>query len=165
MDWKYTLRKAQYVPLRDVPSYGLQFFRNHLHRLTSGQGRVAFWGPIFEGMSERLVDHSLTEVCAMQWRACVEQSAAALAAMAPDKWIAISYEQFVRDPAGQLATLCSFIGLSVSDRILDSAVSRVSVRSLGKGRRELGLGDASGIESLVAPAVSALQSLTGSRQA
>jgi hypothetical protein len=85
--------------------------------------------------------------------------------MAPDKWIGVSYEQFVRDPAGQLATLCSFIGLSMSDRILESAVSRVSVRNLGKGRRELDLDDASRVESLVAPAVSALQSLTGSRQA
>jgi len=165
MDWGYTMRKARYVPFRDVPAYGLRFVRNRLHRLTSGQGRVASWGPIFEGMSEQLANHSVTEVCAMQWRACVGLSTAALAVMAPDKWTAISYEQFVHDPIGQLATLCNFLGLSVEQAAVESAVSHVSSQSVGKGRCELGTDNVSRVEDLVAPAISVLQSLTDSRKA
>ena len=165
MDWGYTMRKARYVPFRDIPAYGFRFVRNRLHRLTSRQGRVASWGPIFEGMSEQLVDHSVTEVCAMQWRACVGLTAAALADMGPDKWAAVSYEQFVRNPSEQLASLCHFLNLSIDQVALESAVSKVSSQSIGKGRLELDVDIASRLEGLVAPAVSALQSLIGSPKA
>jgi hypothetical protein len=164
-DWAYTLRKARYVPLRDFPAYGLRFVRNRLHRLTSDQGAVAAWGPVFEGMSDQLASHSLMEVCALQWQACVGRAAAGLAELAPDKWTRVSYEEFVREPTAQLASLCRFLGLSFDQAALELAVRRVSAQSVGKGRREFCADDADRIRGLVAPAVAALQSTTGSRQA
>lgn len=164
MNWGYTLRKARYVPVRDIPVYGSRFIYNRLHRLTSAQGRVASWGPVFEGMREQLVNDSLMNVCAMQWRACVERSADAFADMAADNWVAVRYEQFVRDPQEELAALCRFIGLSVDQAALESVISSVTVESVGKGRRELLPDDVARIESHVAPAVNALQSLISPRK-
>jgi hypothetical protein len=164
MDCGYTLRKARYVPLRDVPAHGLRFIRNRLHRITSKHRRVATWGPIFEGMSEALARRSLTEVCAMQWEACVGRSAAAFAVSAPDTWMAVRYEDFVRDPAAQLAALSRFLGLSVDDGTLASVVNHVSARSVGKGRGELGVDGVRRVEGLVAPTVALLESMANSRQ-
>jgi hypothetical protein len=103
-------------------------------------------------------------VCAMQWRACVERSADAFADMAADNWVAVRYEQFVRDPQEELAALCRFIGLSVDQAALESVISSVTVESVGKGRRELLPDDVARIESHVAPAVNALQSLISPRK-
>lgn len=164
IDWSYTLSKARYVPYRDIPVYGMRFARNRLHQMTSGRGRVASWGPIFDGMSRELVRHTVTEVSAMQWLACVGQSAAAFAAIVPNRWATVSYEEFVRDPTGGLASLCDFLDLSLERPALDSAVESVSARSVGKGRHEIGADIAGRIESIVAPSVATLRSLIGTLQ-
>lgn len=162
-DWGYTLRKARYVPLRDLPVYGLRFARNRLYRLTSEQGRVAAWGPIFEGMHDELASRSLMDVCALQWKACIGQAAVALAELPPATWVSISYEQFVLNPVGQMAALCNFLGLSVDLPTLELVTAGVSDSSVGKGARELGVDAVERIRSLVDGAVAARKSSTDLR--
>jgi hypothetical protein len=165
LDWMYTLRKARYVPLHDISSYALRFVRNRMHRLASGNGRLASWGPVFEAMGEYLTTRSLAEVCALQWQACVEQSFAAFSEMPAEKWTAVSYERFVSDPNGQLSALCDFLSLPIDSAARENAIRDVSAQSVGRGRRELGVDDAGRIDDLVASTVLAMRSLPDSPEA
>lgn len=149
LDWAYVLRKARFIPVTDVPYYGIQFLRNRVYRLLSREQRLAFWGPKLDGMQSILARHSLEEVCALQWQRCVERAATALAAMPDNKYLEVAYEDFVRSPEMQLQRIFGFLGRSASDEQISGAVAGVSPRSLGRGRKALGYAAERRLESLV----------------
>ena len=165
MDWRYTLRKARFIPLTDLPFYGWRFMRNRVQRLLSGEGRVAAWGPVYEGMAQDLAEGTVLDVCAIQWKECIEKTTAGLCEMAPEQWMAVSYENFVREPVRQLSGICEFLGLPDVAEGLGAAVDGVSAASIGKGRAELGTERARQIEVLVAPATAALAAMPDMRAA
>lgn len=138
LDLPYILRKVRYVPKRDVPYYGLRFAWNRAYRMLSKEKRLAFWGPRLENMDSILRKHSLEEVCILQWAACVERSEAGFAAVDPSRVYRIRYEEFVQDPSRGFADLCEFLGVSATSRQADRIIGKISARSVGKGRRELG---------------------------
>lgn len=133
----YTLRKARFVPPSDVPFYAWRLLRNRLHRLRSGENRLEWWGPRLEAMAELMRHHSLPGVCAAQWSACVESSAAALAGLGPDKVHTLRYEELVSRPAPGLEAVCRFLDLDVPQQAIERATAGVTDRSVGKGARSL----------------------------
>jgi hypothetical protein len=136
-EWGYTLKKLRFVPLADVPRYGLRFARSRVHRLISGDRRLASWGPRFDGMDALARDHSLAEICALQWSACAERSSRALARLEPHRVHVVRYEDWVASPLAHLRRLAAFLELTPDSTILEGAVLGVSDRSVGKGRSEL----------------------------
>ena len=51
---KYTLKKARFIPIFDLPFYFFNFFINRLHKFLSSQNRLSFWGPRFKGLDNLL---------------------------------------------------------------------------------------------------------------
>jgi hypothetical protein len=137
LDLPYILKKARYVPLRDMPYYASRYVWNHIYRLFDREKQLAFWGPRFAGMDEMLCDHSLPEVCAAQWSRSVIRAAEDFKNIAPDRVHKIHYEAFVTQPLEELKHIETFLGASVPEAQLASAVSSVSDRSVGKWRQEL----------------------------
>jgi hypothetical protein len=109
LDVLYTLKKARFVPLGDVPRYAALFAGNRLFRLFSRDRRVANWGPRLENMQELLSRFSLEEVCALQWRECVERAAQTLANVGEDRVLRARYESVVDDPRSFLAQVADFL--------------------------------------------------------
>lgn len=138
LDIPYLARKARFVPASDAPYYAWRFLWNHVHRLISGKGRLAFWGPKLDGMEVFLRKYSLEEVCAIQWQRCVDKAAETLSEMPGDRWTEVGYENFVTKPESGLKEIVGFLGMHVSDDTIACAVKGVSPRSIGKGRAELG---------------------------
>lgn len=138
VDIPYLARKAQFVPVSDLPFYGSKFIRNQIFRLVSKDKRLAFWGPKLDGMEELLNRYSLEEVCALQWKRCVDKAAEDLSQIPEDRWIEVAYENFVAEPEAGLKKLAEFLNIKVSDDVIARAVEGVSPRSIGKGRRDLG---------------------------
>ncbi|MCO6439708.1 MAG: sulfotransferase [Nitrococcus mobilis] len=138
LDIPYLLQKARFVPPLDLPYYASRYFWNRIYRLISREQRLAFWGPSLDGMEALLARHTLEEVCALQWKRCVERAEAAFSAMPEGRVCAVSYEAFVRSPQAELQRIVEFLGLGVSNRTLTDAVAGVSALSVGKGRQELG---------------------------
>lgn len=159
LDISYTLKKARFVPLSDLPYYGWRFVANRLHRTRSREGRLASWGPRFEGMKQLLESYSLVEICAAQWNACVERSASAFLGIERDQAHVICYEDFVKAPESCLRAVTEFLQLSVQAGALRNSVASVSDRSVGKGRNALHPGDLKRLEQIVAPATAALAAL------
>lgn len=149
MDLLYILKKVRFVPLSDLPFYGVRYFWARVYKLFSRDDRLAFWGPALDDMSELLQMYSLDEVCALQWQRCVEKSRDAMSKMPENKVIHISYEKFVRDPVNELSSILKFLGLQVQDVQIAEAVKGVNARSLGKGRDALGEDGVKKLEQLV----------------
>jgi hypothetical protein len=136
-DLKYTLKKARYVPLSDVPLYAARFAANWLHRLTSRDRRLASWGPRFDGIDEMAATRSLAEVCAAQWSRTVRLAADSLAKIPPDQVCSLRYESFVADPKDHIHQLAAFVGVSPSRKQPHSPAPEISTRSIGNWRRDL----------------------------
>lgn len=134
----YLARKARFVPATDLPYYALRYLWNRMYRLLSREQRLAFWGPRLDGMRELLDKHSLEEVCALQWRRCVDLAGEAFSRMPDEQVCRISYEHFVKRPVGELGRISEFLGLEGSEVGLANAVADVSAESVGRGRQELG---------------------------
>ena len=69
--------------------------------------------------------------------------------MSEDRVIRVCYEDFVRQPAEELARILVFMGKAVPADEIATAVAGVSPRSLGKGRKALGAEEVLRLEKLV----------------
>lgn len=138
MDIRYLVQKSRFVPPTDLPYYASRYFWNRVYRWLSKEKRLAFWGPQLDGMQELLERHTLEEVCALQWKRCVDAAAEAFDRMPDDRYLEIAYEDFVRTPTDEMRRITGFLGLEVDNATIKSAVHDVSDRSLGKGRQALG---------------------------
>jgi hypothetical protein len=150
VDWRYTLRKLRYVPASDVPLYALQFARNRATRLARRDRRLAAWGPRFAGFAEFARSASVPEICARQWRECVELAARDLAAIGPARVLQLRYEALVRRPRETLAELFGFLGAAAAADAVD--VAHVSPAGIGRGRAPLEADGGRAIP-LIAPAL------------
>jgi hypothetical protein len=149
LDIPYILEKVRFVPKTDLPYYGLRYFWARLYRFISREKRLAFWGPALDGMQSVLQNHTLNEVCALQWQRCVDNAEKAFSDMPADKVVRVRYEDFVRQPVEELSRILEFIGKEVEPEKIATAVEGVSPRSLGKGRKALGEQQVANLEELV----------------
>ncbi|AXS82510.1 sulfotransferase family protein [Marinobacter sp. Arc7-DN-1] len=149
LDIPYILEKVRFVPKTDLPYYGLRYFWARLYRFISRERRLAFWGPALDGMESVLQNHTLNEVCALQWQRCVDNAEKAFSDMPTDKVVRVRYEDFVRQPVEELSRILEFIGKEVEPEKIAKAVEGVSPRSLGKGRNALGGQEVANLEALV----------------
>jgi len=149
LDIPYILEKVRFVPKIDLPYYGLRYFWARVYRVVSREKRLAFWGPALDNMQSILQNHTLNEVCALQWQRCVDKAEEAFSAMPADKVVRVCYEDFVRQPEQELTRILQFMGKDVSSEQVANAVKGVSPRSLGKGRKALGEQEVANLEALV----------------
>lgn len=134
----YLLKKARYVPMADLPYYGLRYFVSRLYLLFSNEKRLNTWGPVLENMREVISTNSLDELCAIQWMTCVNYAERDLASIPSENVHLINYESFVTNPVDEFARIASFIGRDVPPDFGDKLKLKVMVSSVGKGRRKIG---------------------------
>ena len=149
LDLTYILKKVRFIPALDIPFYALRYVANRIYKFLSREKRLSYWGPQFNGLDEALKEHSLEEVCALQWQACVESAEKAFLLMPEDKVIRVRYEDFVKSPQQQLSIILDFMGKLLPEEKIVEAVRFVSAKSLGKGRSALGEPSLEKIERLV----------------
>jgi hypothetical protein len=148
LDLPYTLKKARFVPPGDVPGYAARFAANRLFRLFSRDSRVACWGPRLDDMQELLGRHSLEEVCALQWRACVERADAAFAGIDPGRVLRVRYESVVEDPRSFLARAAGFLGIRDWDGVV-TGYEWISAGRVGTGRHSLSPDARAAVERII----------------
>lgn len=120
--FSYFTSKLRYVPVRDLPVYAAQFFRNRISLLLSKQKALSVWGPRFEGLANLRNQLPLLDVCAQQWAACVAASDAAFAELPANKVITVRYEDLVSDPTKVLNEILNFLEASATaDEIVNAA--------------------------------------------
>jgi hypothetical protein len=151
LDLIYTLRKARFVPLGDAPLYAAGFLLNRFHKMRSAEQRLGTWGPRFDGIDEVLVERSLAEVCALQWRRSVELAEMGLAAIPPASVHCLRYEDFVRVPRDELERLREFLTLDFDEGAIDDVLSNIQADSIGKWKKSLDRATLESLESILGP--------------
>lgn len=136
-DLNYTLKKARFVPISDLPYYGIKYIRNRFYRILSDEKRVASWGPKFKEMEEVLNSHSLAEVCALQWQTSVNHTERDLTQINPTQVFRLQYEAFVHEPTLYTEQLAAFLKIEVNRAVLHRLTQDVSARSIGKWQQDL----------------------------
>jgi hypothetical protein len=137
LDIPYLLKKVRYVPIFDLPYYGIRYFWSRIYRAFSQEKRLAFWGPQLKNMKPLLEKHTLDEVCAIQWKECVEKSEDDFKSIPNERITRTSYEEFVNKPEIELKRILNEIGIEFNQDSIKPLVSKVSKKSVGKWKQEL----------------------------
>ncbi len=148
LDLPYIARKARYVPATDLPYYGSRYLWNRLYRVLSADARLAFWGPRMAGLQEALQRHSLDEVCALQWKRCVDRAEHDLSRLPAHRVHRLRYEDFVERPADELGRLVEFLGVPMPANAA-ALLGRVSRTSVGQWQVKIDEPTRRSIESLI----------------
>ncbi|MCH2101937.1 MAG: sulfotransferase [Planctomycetes bacterium] len=137
LDLDYILKKARYVPLRDMPYYGFRYLATRLHRLHSTENRLGSWGPRYPGMSEDLKQMSLGAVISKQWATCVSSTRNALAELPESRHLSLRYEAFTTQPVQELTRIGAFLGEDWSTEELEQATASVRASNMGDWEMKL----------------------------
>ncbi|KXB09403.1 hypothetical protein AKJ60_00335 [candidate division MSBL1 archaeon SCGC-AAA385M11] len=133
----YILKKARFVPFRDVPYYSINFITNRIYKIFSQEKRLSSWGPIFFGMSEMLQYCELPEICAIQWQRCVERSSIQLNKINNKQVLYLSYEEFVSNPDKLMHNILDFLDIKTNKYEINNAIKNVSGSSIGTWKDRL----------------------------
>lgn len=128
------LRQARYMPLRSVAVTMGSYLSRRLGIGGSGKGQPVVWGPRYTSLYEDLRHGTLLEVCAMQWKQCVDAATQYLRTLPRERFREFKYEEFVTVPEAQLMQIAEFAQVP-----LDAATSRrltaaVRASHIGQGR-------------------------------
>lgn len=137
LDVGYILRKAKYVPPSDLPYYASKYLGSRIYKLLSGKSRLSTWGPKFDGMQEAFQENELPVGCAIQWKRCVEAAISQLGELDPSQVLTIRYEKFTANPSQGLKEVSDFLGVNVEAVVLQELTKGVSVKSVGKWKKQL----------------------------
>jgi hypothetical protein len=149
LDIPYLLRKVRFVPLSDIPYYAFRYFWSRFYRVFALENRLAFWGPLLDEMNIILRNYDLNQVCALQWKTCVDSSDEAFSKIPDDRVFMLRYEDFVENPVEIILKILNFIDISGSlDSIVDN-VDYVSAKSVGKGRKALNYKEIQSLNKLI----------------
>jgi hypothetical protein len=132
----YLLKKLQYFPWSNY-RYAMWYFSNMLKgRIRSERGQY-IWGPRYRGIEDDLKSLSLEQVCARQWRRCVELSQDQMSGISPERVFEVRYEDFM---LGQntLELICHFIGISNIEPVLEAYKNKASPTHIDKWRSRAG---------------------------
>lgn len=134
----YVLRKARYVPFQDIPYYAIKYALNLGHQLLSSENRRDSWGPRMKNMDAIVRNHSLMQVCALQWKACVERAHEQLGCIDERRVHRVRYEEFVMNPKKELESILRFLKAPpVEAELTEQLAGKVSAESIGKGRKRM----------------------------
>lgn len=139
IDLPYLFKKVKYVPFFDIPFYACRYLYHRMYKLFSNEKRLAYWGPTLPDMDILLSKHSLLQICALQWKACLNKAESDFGSINKDNVYCLRYEDFVNDPVSEFSKLATFLDESVSDHVLNKITSKVSSSSVGKGRKEISM--------------------------
>lgn len=123
----YLLEKLRWVPASDLPRYLIRFVVFQFGRLGSREGAPASWGPRFQGLEESFSGLSLLEVCALQWKACVNAAGDSLAGFPAEQSLTLRYEDLIGDPKAATERVYCFLDLpwqEATPRFLEGLIRR-----------------------------------------
>lgn len=137
-DLRYLLEKLRWVPAGDIPYYGLRYLRYQLGRLRgSNKGAQSSWGPRFARLDRLVAEKELVEVCAIQWRACVQAAEGSLECLPDEQALTIRYEELVADPVAVARRVYQHAGLTFTEACAAFARETVHDDNLNKWQQRL----------------------------
>lgn len=110
-------QRMREINLRRLPYYAREFVRRAMPRPFSGLVNQPVWGPRIPGIDGLLKDLKLLEVCALQWRMCVEAACHYGRALGAERYLECRLEAMSPD---LLKSIMSFCQLDESPEVLET---------------------------------------------
>lgn len=136
LDFKYIWENKAF-PLNEIPFFVQRQIVFLWQRVVGPEGRVKWWGPMFDDSAELVNRHSLIEICGIQWKRCTEAALAGLDKLEPGTFMQVKYEDVVSDPVKIMDQIRKFLDLPVSDNFLGKCSNYVNSSSVGSWRNDL----------------------------
>ncbi len=147
-NWRNLIKKAREMPLGNL-DYIAWFGFNTLRGLARGNKGGNVWGPRYPGIEQDATSRSLAEVCALQWKNCIETASADLDKIDQQRVFNIRYEDLVAGPDA-LEGLVENLGLPEQEKIMDAFKANVKPTK-GSGIDKLSKNDADTVRELLGP--------------
>jgi hypothetical protein len=147
----YLMQKVRFVPPFDLPVYAVRYLAAQVHRCFSNDKRLSVWGPRFDGMEAFCRTHSLPEICAMQWKCCVERAEQDFARFPREKVCRVRYEDLTADPVGEIKRLLGFLAVSAPEEEIARYAAVISPRHTNAWDTRLGEEDRQRVLPLIRP--------------
>jgi hypothetical protein len=151
LDILYVLRKARFVPSMDLPYYAARYLRSRLSRFFHPAGQLSSWGPVLPDMKRIVAEHTLPEICAMQWKSCVDHAMNAQQLLPPEQCLSLRYEDLVRAPSQSGLRIAEFLGVDQDLFIESPFINRINAKSVGRAKSSLPLEVADRVSEIIAP--------------
>jgi hypothetical protein len=134
---RYLLRKARWVPPRDILYYAFRYIRYQLGRFNRHDTKQKSWGPRFAQLDELVKEKMLIEVCGIQWKICVQAAETAIGQLPSGQALTIRYEDIVGSPLATIGRVFDKINLTFIPECQDYVMRTVTGAHLHKWQREL----------------------------
>lgn len=135
-DRRYLAEKLRHFPVRLAPTYGRKYAVSQIQHYLRKDARVGTWGPRYPGIDDDVQSIDLLDVCAEQWRTCVESARDSLRCVST-RTAEIRYEELVADPHGILAKLLDQLEFHANDVAIGRAAALIESGHAGQGGRSL----------------------------
>lgn len=100
------LERLREINVRQLPYYAREFVRRATPKPLSGLVRQPVWGPRIPGLDGLLRDLTLLEVCALQWRMCVESARHYGRSLPGDRYLECRLEDLSPELLDSVARFC-----------------------------------------------------------
>jgi Sulfotransferase family len=108
---EYIFEKLRWVPIFDIPYYGLRYLRFQSGRYLSKKRAQSSWGPRFHDIDETVAQRSIVEVCGIQWARSVTSAESVMSQEPKALALSVRYEDIIRNPEETLERIFRFLGL------------------------------------------------------
>jgi len=133
----YLLKKARWIPPRDIPYYAFRYIRYQLGRFNRHDTKQTSWGPRFVRLDDLVREKSLVEVCGIQWKVCVQAAESALRHLSSPQVTTVRYEDIVKFPLGTIKELFDKLNLTFTEACQDYLRQNISANNLDKWKDKL----------------------------
>jgi hypothetical protein len=147
----YLMQKICFVPPFDLPVYAYRYLLSQTHRFISNEKRLSVWGPRFIGMEDYCRTHPLPEICAMQWKRCVERAEQDFANLPPEMVCRVKYEELTENPCGQIQRLLEFLNVTVPDDHVAASAAAITPQHTNAWQTKLNEDDRNRVLPIIGP--------------
>ncbi len=101
------MTRLKEIRMRQAPHYAKEFLRRVAGKWAPGSVAPGVWGPRLPGIEQWVRDRDLLEVCALQWRMCVEIACREGRALPANRYTECRLDSFDEAELGRLMRFCS----------------------------------------------------------
>jgi hypothetical protein len=128
------LNKARYIAPSDFLAVLWQTVQKRLGGSARKEGAAwTSWGPVTAEIEGFIANgRSIPEISALQWAQCVSSSLRFFEQLDHERWVVVSYEDFVHHPEEEVKRILKMLGTSARDAVLTAACKKVDAGRVGK---------------------------------
>lgn len=149
-DRRYLAEKLRHFPVRLAPTYGRKYAMSQIQHYMRKDSRVGTWGPRYPGIDHDVETIDLLDVCAEQWRTCVQSARDSLKYL-PARTAEIRYEELVANPSDSIAKLLDQLDIRAHEAAVRRAAALIESGHTGQGGRSLSTDELQALQKHIGP--------------